>query len=144
MSESDRDPAATAAPEELRLHRGAPEGREQAQFRSKSFWLEGGDYQPGLGGSRRADVAIIGAGFTGLSAAYFLKQADPSLDIVVLEQEVVGFGASGRNGGFVMPLLGWNIPDVYKRIGYRRALQLQDWWQGRAAPETATPASQPS
>jgi glycine/D-amino acid oxidase-like deaminating enzyme len=46
-------------------------------------------------------VAIVGAGFTGLWTAYYLKQADPSLEIVVLEGEVAGFGASGRNGGWV-------------------------------------------
>ena len=49
-------------------------------------------------------MAIIGGGYTGLSAAYHLKKADPSLDVVVLEAETVGFGASGRNAGFVMTL----------------------------------------
>lgn len=60
----------------------------------------------GLGQSRRAceknidvDVLIVGAGFSGLWAAYYLRKADPSLNIAILESEFVGFGASGRNGG---------------------------------------------
>ena len=54
-----------------------------------------------LEGSREADVCVVGAGFTGLWTAYSLLKADPSLEVVVLESEVVGFGASGRNGGWV-------------------------------------------
>lgn len=49
-----------------------------------------------------ADVAIIGAGYTGLWTAYHLKQLDPSLRVVIVEAEHVGFGASGRNGGWLM------------------------------------------
>jgi glycine/D-amino acid oxidase-like deaminating enzyme len=49
-----------------------------------------------------ADVAIVGAGYTGLWTAYYLKRADPSLNVVVLEAEFVGFGASGRNGGWCL------------------------------------------
>jgi glycine/D-amino acid oxidase-like deaminating enzyme len=55
------------------------------------------------------DVAIIGGGYTGLSAAYHLKTADPSLDVAILEAETVGFGASGRNAGFVMTLFGASV-----------------------------------
>ena len=46
------------------------------------------------------DVAIVGAGFTGLWTAYYLKQAQPQLRIAMVEAEVAGFGASGRNGGW--------------------------------------------
>ena len=46
-------------------------------------------------------MAIVGGGFTGLWTAYYLKRADPSLRVCVLEQEVCGYGASGRNGGWV-------------------------------------------
>ena len=51
-------------------------------------------------GDQVADVAIVGAGYTGLWTAYTLKRAEPSLRIVVVERETVGFGASGRNGGW--------------------------------------------
>ncbi|WP_425561383.1 NAD(P)/FAD-dependent oxidoreductase [Microbacterium pumilum] len=54
-----------------------------------------------LGGSTDADVAIIGAGYTGLWTAYYLKRAQPDLRIFVLEQRFSGFGASGRNGGWL-------------------------------------------
>ena len=52
----------------------------------------------------RVDVAIVGAGYTGLWTAYYLLEADPSLRVLVLESEHVGFGASGRNGGWVSAL----------------------------------------
>ncbi|MGE4129203.1 MAG: NAD(P)/FAD-dependent oxidoreductase [Hyphomicrobiaceae bacterium] len=61
---------------------------------------------PPLTGDRRYDVAIIGGGYTGLSAAYHLKAAEPGTSVCVLEAETAGFGASGRNGGFVMTLFG--------------------------------------
>ena len=54
-----------------------------------------------LSASRTADVVIAGGGYTGLWTAYYLKQAQPDLEIVVLEREFCGFGASGRNGGWV-------------------------------------------
>jgi glycine/D-amino acid oxidase-like deaminating enzyme len=53
-----------------------------------------------LPGDTDADVAIVGAGYTGLWTAYALKRADPSLRVVVCEREIAGFGASGRNGGW--------------------------------------------
>jgi glycine/D-amino acid oxidase-like deaminating enzyme len=57
--------------------------------------------RPALPGSTDVDVAIVGGGFTGLWTAYYLKRADPSLRIAILESEVCGYGASGRNGGWV-------------------------------------------
>ncbi len=57
-----------------------------------------------LPGDTDADVVIVGAGYTGLWTAYYLAKADPSLRIVVLEREVAGFGASGRNGGWCSAL----------------------------------------
>ncbi|GAA5206852.1 NAD(P)/FAD-dependent oxidoreductase [Microbacterium kyungheense] len=54
-----------------------------------------------LPGDLDADVAIVGAGYTGLWTAYYLKRAQPDLRIVVLEQRFAGFGASGRNGGWL-------------------------------------------
>ena len=68
-----------------------------------SYWLgasQSGPARPSLNESRRADVAIVGGGFTGLWTALALTDSDPGLRVVVLEAEQVGFGASGRNGGF--------------------------------------------
>jgi glycine/D-amino acid oxidase-like deaminating enzyme len=60
--------------------------------------------RPSLPGDREADVAIVGGGFTGLWTAWYLRRADPSLRIVLLEAEICGFGASGRNGGWCSAL----------------------------------------
>ncbi len=69
------------------------------------FWWRslGGPRAPraALAGPAEVDVAIVGAGYTGLWSAYYLKRAEPALRIVVLEREVAGFGASARNGGWV-------------------------------------------
>lgn len=66
------------------------------------FWLAGApdSVEPPLVGQSRADIAIIGGGFTGLWTAIRLLDADPGLKVTILEMERVGFGASGRNGGF--------------------------------------------
>jgi glycine/D-amino acid oxidase-like deaminating enzyme len=61
--------------------------------------------RPALPGGTEADVCIVGAGYTGLWTAYYLKRADPGLRIVVLEAAFAGFGASGRNGGWVTAAL---------------------------------------
>ena len=69
-----------------------------------SFWLdqlEPHPPRPALDGVRQADVCIVGGGFTGLWLAYALRRSDPAREVVVLEAERVGFGASGRNGGWV-------------------------------------------
>ena len=72
-------------------------------YRRQSFWLdsveESLEPQPSLEGELHCDVVIVGAGFTGLWTAYFLKRNAPDLDIVILEKEIAGFGAAGRNGG---------------------------------------------
>ncbi|HUB74410.1 MAG TPA: FAD-binding oxidoreductase [Solirubrobacteraceae bacterium] len=70
--------------------------------------------RPPLAGPTEADVAIVGAGFTGLWTAYHLKRARPSLEIVVLEREHAGFGASGRNGGWVSGFFS-GAPRAYER-----------------------------
>ena len=94
--------------------------------RDKSFWLATyGEYfpNPSLIGNLKVDIAIVGGGFTGLSAAYNLRKDDPGLSVVVLEAEVVGFGASGRNGGFSMTLFGLE-PAVTKAIfGHQRTVE---------------------
>jgi glycine/D-amino acid oxidase-like deaminating enzyme len=62
------------------------------------------DPRPPLPGDREADVCIVGAGYTGLWTAYYLKQLDPGLSVTVLEARFAGFGASGRNGGWLSGL----------------------------------------
>ena len=56
---------------------------------------------PALGRDISCDVAIVGGGLTGLWTAYWLKRAEPGLDVRVLEAEFAGYGASGRNGGWL-------------------------------------------
>ena len=69
-----------------------------------SFWLEtaGDDLspRPALAGSTEVDVVIMGAGYTGLWTAYYLLKTNPHLKVAIVEKEIVGFGASGRNGGW--------------------------------------------
>ena len=60
-----------------------------------------------LSGDTSADVAIIGAGYTGLWTAYYLKQANPDLDVLVIEKDFAGYGASGRNGGWLTGGFAW-------------------------------------
>lgn len=57
--------------------------------------------RPPLPGDRVVDVAIVGGGYTGLWTAYALKREQPDLRIAILEQRFAGFGASGRNGGWL-------------------------------------------
>ncbi len=94
--------------------------------RDKSFWLATyGDYlpNPALQGDLKVDIAIIGGGFTGLSTAYNLRKDNAGISVAVLEAEVVGFGASGRNGGFSMTLFGLE-PAVTKAIfGQQRTVE---------------------
>lgn len=78
-------------------------------YRGLSYWmdsLDGDDLAPGPGltGDVDVDVAVVGAGFTGLWTAYYLAVHDPTLRIAVLESQIVGFGASGRNGGWCSAL----------------------------------------
>ena len=80
---------------------------QQNSYRTRSFWLEdvpgGLEPRPSLPGPIDVDVAIVGAGFTGLWTAYYLACTDPGLRIAVIEKEIAGFGASGRNGGWCSP-----------------------------------------
>lgn len=85
-------------------------------YRSLSLWHDtaGDPFEPRspLPGDRVADVAIVGAGYTGLWTAWYLLERQPSLRIVVLEREVAGFGASGRNGGWCSGI----FPASWRRI----------------------------
>ncbi len=79
-------------------------------YRSKSWWLESLPHtitpNPSLEGTQKADVVVIGGGYTGLSVGYHLKQINTGIDVRIIESDVCGYGASGRNGGFSMTLFG--------------------------------------
>ncbi|QZH62362.1 FAD-binding oxidoreductase [Mycolicibacterium farcinogenes] len=78
-----------------------------------------------LAGDTTADVAIIGAGFTGLWTAYYLLKDDPTLRVVILERDHAGFGASGRNGGWASSIFPVSLAHVAKIYGHAAALKLQ-------------------
>ena len=80
--------------------------------------------RPGLDGDTEADVAIVGAGFTGLWTAYHLLRGDPSLRVVVLERETAGFGASGRNGGWCSALFPAGEAKLTRRHGHDAAVAM--------------------
>jgi glycine/D-amino acid oxidase-like deaminating enzyme len=102
-----------------------------AAYRALSLWW---DTLPGaLVGTRRgrldadtdADVAIVGAGYTGLWTAYYLAQADPTLRVVVVERETAGYGASGRNGGWCSALFPASWAKVARTSSRDSAIRLQ-------------------
>ncbi|HYO29840.1 MAG TPA: FAD-dependent oxidoreductase [Thermomicrobiales bacterium] len=94
-------------------------------YRAYSFWLEtcGDDLapQPPLDGSVEVDVAITGAGFTGLWTAYHLLKRAPSLRVAVVEAEIAGFGASGRNGGWCYAGMAVPPAEMTRRYGKESA-----------------------
>jgi glycine/D-amino acid oxidase-like deaminating enzyme len=99
------------------------------QYRSLSFWH---DTVPGtltpadpLAGDTEADVAIVGAGFTGLWTAYYLAKRDPGLRVVVCEREIAGFGASGRNGGWCSALFPASLAKLARMGGHDAAVAMQ-------------------
>src|SRR5689334_4310628 len=97
----------------------------EARYRGRSLWLDGVPGRllprPPLPGDLACDVAIVGAGFTGLWTAYSIAALDPGLRVVVLEREIAGFGAAGRNAGFVSAGIAGKAA-VYARRGGRDAV----------------------
>lgn len=96
----------------------------------ESYWLdearaaEGSEPDcPPLAGANRADVCIVGGGYTGLWTALTLKEHDPSLDVALIEARFCGYGASGRNGGFLMS---WSpkFAIFAQRFGMQEAVRL--------------------
>ena len=114
-----------------------------SDYRKLSLWLDTvpGSLEPGppLPGNRDVDVAIVGAGFTGLWTAYYLAQADPGLRIAICEKEIAGFGASGRNGGWCSALFPASLAKLERMAGRAQAIAMHRAMQqtvdevGRAA-----------
>ncbi|WP_181183606.1 MULTISPECIES: FAD-binding oxidoreductase [unclassified Mesorhizobium] len=97
--------------------------------RSRSHWWNTSDsYQPSapLVGQADVDVCIVGGGINGLSTAYHLKKLEPSLEVALLEAEVVGFGASGRNAGQIIMKFGGTSPE--RLVGSYGAERAREAW----------------
>lgn len=99
------------------------------RYRGLSFWHDTvpDDLtpRPALPGDTDADVAIVGGGLTGLWTAWYLLERDPALRIVVLEKEIAGFGASGRNGGWCSALFPRSTASLERAHGREAALALR-------------------
>jgi glycine/D-amino acid oxidase-like deaminating enzyme len=98
-------------------------------YRRVGFWFEsiaeaenGFSPRQPLADDLTVDVAIVGAGLTGLWTAYYLQQADPSLRIALLEKDIAGFGASGRNGGWCSALFPKSGRALEARYGFEGAV----------------------
>ena len=81
--------------------------------------------RPPLDGDTTADVVVVGGGLTGLWTAYYLLEADPALDVLVVEREVAAFGASGRNGGWCSALFPQSASALAARHGRDAALAMR-------------------
>jgi glycine/D-amino acid oxidase-like deaminating enzyme len=99
-----------------------------SNYKSYSFWLEDAGEpltpRPALAHSTDVDVAILGAGYSGLWTAYYLLLQEPALRVAVVDKEIAGFGASGRNGGWCSPNFPVTASSLEKRFGGAVARQL--------------------
>ena len=108
----------------------------QSLHEQTSFWARDyGPYTPNapMAADTTADVAVIGGGFTGLSTALEFKRDNPAARVVVLEGAVVGYGASGRNGGFSMKLFGMEPEVTRLRWGDQRTIEAHRYSQRAVA-----------
>jgi glycine/D-amino acid oxidase-like deaminating enzyme len=117
-----------------------------ADYRKLSFWLGTvpGPLEPGepLAGDINADVAIAGAGYTGLWTAYYLSRAEPGLRIAVCEREIAGFGASGRNGGWCSALFPASLGKLARLAGRDAAIAMQRAMQATVDEVAAAAAAE--
>ncbi len=92
---------------------------DTAEPRNVVYWWETEPVVPGpaLDGDKRADVCIVGGGYTGMWTALLLKEAEPELNVVVLEADWAGCGASGHNDGFAGTQLERSLHQLVDRLG---------------------------
>ncbi len=95
------------------------------RYEDYSFWLEDAGEpltpRPTMQRSEEVDVAILGAGYTGLWTAYYLLRHNPGLKVAIVEREIAGYGASGRNGGWCSPRFPVSASAMAKRWGREAA-----------------------
>ncbi len=135
------------------------------EYRNLSLWHdtvpEPLEPRPRLRADEQVDVVIVGAGFTGLWVAYYLTELQPGIRIAVLESEIAGFGASGRNGGWCLGTMAGigqllddpaqrdggirlqrallNTPDEVARVCGREAIDCQWMKSGNVTVATSKP-----
>lgn len=104
---------------------------------NKSFWqYKFGDYEPNPAlpkGEYHVDVLVVGGGYTGLSTAREVKRDQPETSVMILDANEIGFGASGRNGGFNMTLFGMEPEVTVLRWGKKKAIEAQSYMQNAVA-----------
>ncbi|HXT36876.1 MAG TPA: FAD-dependent oxidoreductase, partial [Chloroflexota bacterium] len=102
-----------------------PASRRSRDYGRVSYWLESANDdltpRPALRGASEVDVAILGAGFTGLWTAYYLLLHDPSLRVAIVERYIAGFGASGRNGAWCTAGFPLSLDRLEQRYGADQA-----------------------
>jgi len=98
-------------------------------YRALSYWHDTVpdplERRPSPAGDLDVDVAVVGAGYTGLWTAYYLATADRHLRVAVLERETAGFGASGRNGGWCSALFPASTTRLARMAGRDAAIAMQ-------------------
>jgi glycine/D-amino acid oxidase-like deaminating enzyme len=99
-----------------------------SNYRSLSFWhdslAESLEPRP-ISANREFEVVIAGAGFTGLWTGIYLLRNQPGLKVAVIEKEIAGFGASGRNGGWCSALFPWSAEVIAQKYGFEEAQSMR-------------------
>lgn len=102
--------------------------RLDSSYRSLSFWhdsLQESLSPRPVASGRNYDVLILGAGYTGLWTALYLLRQKPEIKIAIIEKEIAGFGASGRNGGWCSALFPWSAELISQRYGKEQAVAIR-------------------